>query len=341
MTVNVEYPVVRYIAAEGDGPYHFSWTSDEATEIKVEVDRVLQVEGQQYELEDYDPEEGGSVRFVPTPESGAEILIYRETPITQQLDYIEGEPFPAETHERQMDKDTRILQEINAGRGIGGRPDLNANQQPSFVEIENSAGTNATIYPWACDEEIAGVFIGAVVDQAPEDGAATLRPDGFMWIATEEATVPGGGIVFPTNPVTVNLGTDQNFDLWHGAGVQDGSRPENGFFFQSITDFSGNAISTGATELYTPDPITALQLFWFRVAVVSNDGVQTIPEYPLDTWIDSYLDKSNNESGYSRFRFRSIIPKTIQLRVDIAPDDGTGQPDQTQTVSRVYTVNFT
>ena len=49
------------------------------------------------------------------PASGTRLVIYRDTDIVQETDYISGDPFPAETHERALDRLTMIAQEIGSG----------------------------------------------------------------------------------------------------------------------------------------------------------------------------------------------------------------------------------
>ncbi len=57
---------------------------------------------------------GGSVTMLVAPASGTRLIIYRDTGITQETDYISGDPFPAETHERALDRLTMIAQEIGS-----------------------------------------------------------------------------------------------------------------------------------------------------------------------------------------------------------------------------------
>jgi len=55
---------------------------------------------------------GGSVTTVATYAVGETLLIKRVTPKTQTKDYLEGDDFPAESHEEGIDKLTRIVQEL-------------------------------------------------------------------------------------------------------------------------------------------------------------------------------------------------------------------------------------
>jgi len=65
---------------------------------------------------------GGTVVFGVAPTSGTRITITRIVPVTQLLDYIANDAFPAETHELGLDKLTMICQQLalnaNYGRAI-------------------------------------------------------------------------------------------------------------------------------------------------------------------------------------------------------------------------------
>lgn len=56
---------------------------------------------------------GGSVTMLTPPASTDTLLIYRDTVIDQEVDYISGESFPAETHEGALDRITVIAQELD------------------------------------------------------------------------------------------------------------------------------------------------------------------------------------------------------------------------------------
>lgn len=55
---------------------------------------------------------GGSITMNVAPASGETLVIAREVPLTQQTDYLANDPFPAETHERALDKLTMAVQQI-------------------------------------------------------------------------------------------------------------------------------------------------------------------------------------------------------------------------------------
>ena len=62
---------------------------------------------------------GGSVTMLTAPATGVTLVIYRDTEVVQETDYVSGDPFPAESHETALDKFTMIMQEKTPGGGPG------------------------------------------------------------------------------------------------------------------------------------------------------------------------------------------------------------------------------
>ena len=54
---------------------------------------------------------GGTVTMGTAPATGVTLTIYRDLPDTQSTDYVEGDAFPAESHEDALDKLTMLVQE--------------------------------------------------------------------------------------------------------------------------------------------------------------------------------------------------------------------------------------
>ena len=54
---------------------------------------------------------GGSVTMLTPPPTGTQLIIVRNVPATQETDYLANDPFPAESHERALDKLTMLVQE--------------------------------------------------------------------------------------------------------------------------------------------------------------------------------------------------------------------------------------
>jgi hypothetical protein len=85
--------------------------------VKVYVEDVLNTLGTDYSLTGAGNPLGGTVTFNTAPASGHKILILRDTPLTQEVDYVANDAFPAETHEQALDKLTMLAQEISSSGG--------------------------------------------------------------------------------------------------------------------------------------------------------------------------------------------------------------------------------
>lgn len=80
--------------------------------IAVYVDDVLQTLTTDYTVTDVGASAGGDIAFTSPPTTGtANVIFLRAVPLTQETDYVENDPFPAESHEDALDKLTMIVQQ--------------------------------------------------------------------------------------------------------------------------------------------------------------------------------------------------------------------------------------
>lgn len=124
---------------------------------------------------------GGTVTVVTPPASATERLsILRNVPLTQEIDYIANDPFPAESHERGLDKLTMIVQQQGeiVGRAVVLPP------QTTGVSNELPGPVALNLLRWKADltglenavpPAIATVADGAVVD-ATVSPLAAINP---------------------------------------------------------------------------------------------------------------------------------------------------------------------
>jgi len=73
---------------------------------------TLQVITTNYSVTGAEDPAGGTVTMVTAPASGETLTIRRIVPITQIVDYIANDNFPAETHETALDRLTMICQQL-------------------------------------------------------------------------------------------------------------------------------------------------------------------------------------------------------------------------------------
>lgn len=123
MTVSSEIDSVAYA---GDGvtaifPVPFYFLQDEHLRVSL-VDTSTSIEtplvlNSDYTVSGAGSLAGGSVTIPSEPVVGQNVLILREVPATQEIDYVSNDPFPAESHERGLDKLTMLVQQSLSGLG--------------------------------------------------------------------------------------------------------------------------------------------------------------------------------------------------------------------------------
>lgn len=334
MTVNFEIPIIRYQGNGNTTDFTFSWSSGDPNEIYAKLDDAMLTEGIEYELENYTGDYGGTIVFNTAPATGEIVTIYRETPITQQVDYVDFQAFPADTHEFQMDKDTRILQEmIFGGRSFGTGVDLSAVQYPTYVEVINSAGSNAILLPWTCDGLLAGVFLGEFIQyggQKPVDGAATTKQDGYIWWSLGESPYAGGdtNIIMGTGPITY---ADQE-------SAPTVSTAE--FRYDAVTSeiLYGKEAGNFTSENALTTPPSALLEYWIKFEIVTG-SVTERANSPVDTWIDAYSTVGETAEYMGWYVSEPGTSASVEAIFHLAPDDGGGSPDIGKSISRYVTLS--
>lgn len=123
---------------------------------------------------------GGNVTFVSgAPAAGTNnILLIRNTPLTQETDYIEGDTFPAEEHEKALDKLTRICQELS--EVLSRAVKLDANDSTDPVELVNNI--------FAAEDNASNSAAAALASELAAALSATLAQD---WATKISGTVDG------------------------------------------------------------------------------------------------------------------------------------------------------
>lgn len=108
MTQQHVTPYIHYLAT-GTDTFAYPWRIGLASDLAVYDDGVLV---SAYTVTGVGNANGGNVVFTVAPTSGHTIFLRRATPYTQLTDYINNDPFGAETHEAALDKLTRELQDF-------------------------------------------------------------------------------------------------------------------------------------------------------------------------------------------------------------------------------------
>lgn len=166
---------------------------------------------------------GGTVSLSAfgAPSTGIKISIERVTPLTQLTDYVPNDPFPANTHERALDKLTVIVQELNRELGdvlIKAPPgeDPNCPPLPIASERANSIlGFNSNGCPTTLDINNFDITVPMVLSDL--DNVAASNADNRQVISLNSTTgdwTPEDN-VFSLNDLhgDITISTNSNGDI--------------------------------------------------------------------------------------------------------------------------------
>lgn len=260
----VTFPVSFYFLADGD--------------LTVIVDGVTQTITTDYTVTGAGNPAGGSVTFTTAPASGTgNVVIFRDPDLTQLLDYIENDDFPAESHERGLDKLTMLVQRLNdlVSRSVKLGDSVSTAFDPTLPAINTSlpllgltpGGDGLQGYPLGSTPQDAGSTVyapagtGAVattVEQklrgfvTPEDYGGSAVVNSIILAMTQASAL---GVPMQCNPVDYptnqSMFLPDNFE-WHA----------NGCRVVATTDSSSPAIKTvknninikGLLRVFLSDP---------------------------------------------------------------------------------------
>lgn len=94
--------------------FYFLLTSDlKVTLRKADGTEVVKTISTDYTVTGAGVSSGGTVTMGTAPASGETLVIQRNVPLTQLVDYQPNDPFPANTHEQALDKLTMEIQQLN------------------------------------------------------------------------------------------------------------------------------------------------------------------------------------------------------------------------------------
>lgn len=142
MTVSSQTSSVSYL---GDGvttllpiPYYFlEQTHLRVTRVNADTSVNILSLGADYSVSGAGNEAGGAVTMFLPPALGVKTIIDRAVPATQETNYVANDPFPAESHERALDKLTMLVQQ---GISVNSRSLKVPPSDPEPADLPNVIG---------------------------------------------------------------------------------------------------------------------------------------------------------------------------------------------------------
>lgn len=289
----------------------------------------------------------GTVTAGAAPSAAVEWIIRRATARTQDTDYTANDPFPAETHERALDRLTMIAQEQD--EALGRVPSLPVSSALSSLVLPEpaagqllawNAGADGIANVAAADADLAvvttyaqsllddsdaaaaratlGLGSAAVIDAAAGGSAGLLRADGdgsaLTGIAAVEPT--GGNVLTPHEGLVVKQATTETVDIDARAlllktGAGTAIRVEDVDLTVDMTMSGTNGLDTGVEAVST----------WYHVWVISDGSTvagllstsATIPTLPGGYVYRGYAGAVYNDAGGDFVAFFQRGEKVTQV----------------------------
>ncbi len=115
MTVSSTTLKNSYTASSSQTTFAYAFKIFADGDLKVYVNGTLKTLTTHYTVTNAGVTAGGNVVFGTGLTSGDKVIIQRDLALTQSTDYVENDPFPADSHETALDRLTFIVQQLNDG----------------------------------------------------------------------------------------------------------------------------------------------------------------------------------------------------------------------------------
>lgn len=267
---------------------------------------TLQTLTTHYTVSNTDTEAGGTVTMVTAPATGETLLIERNIPSTQSVDYQTNDAFPAETHEAALDRLTLISQQSGRSNDLALRYPTGDAASPvlptSVARADSFLGFDSSGEPVA----LAGTTEAIVsVAMEPVVGANTLA---LARTAMGVVTLAGDTMTGPLkiNPDTLvglelfgrssdnefeirfSLNDDSGYSTFRGEPGADEFR----FYHSENTDLAAK-ISAGGTTMPDPETVATREKADARYPnIESGAGAPSSTPGKIG---DKYLDTTNDD----------------------------------------------
>ncbi len=211
---------------------------------------------------------GGSITFTSgnTPASGETVVIIREVPQTQAIDYIANDPFPAESHEQGLDRATMTIQQMQEELDRSFK--VSKTNTITSSEFTDSASVRASK---TLGFDSSG-DLTTVADFLPAGGDSAM----FQYSTTTTDADPGAG-KFRLNNATISSATEMYIDDLEFNGTDVSA------WVQSWDDVTGNDTNRGRIRISKANTLDNWMVFKVTGAITDASGYSKISLTYIDT----------------------------------------------------------
>ena len=226
---------------------------------------------------------GGSITFTSgnTPATGETVVIRREVPQTQAIDYIANDPFPAESHEEGLDRATMTIQQMQEELDRSFK--VSATNTITTPEFTEDAATRASR---TLGFDSTGNVLTTVADFLPAGGDSAM----FQYSTTTADADPGAG-KFRLNNATISSATIMYIDDLEFNGTDVSA------WVQSWDDVTGNDTNRGRIRISKANTLDTWMVFKVTGAITDATGYSKITL----VYIDSAGTFADNDKTFISF----------------------------------------
>lgn len=233
MPVPEQTPVSTFTGNGVTTDFSFAWGAGAAAHVAVEVDGAELAQGVGYTVTAIDGN-NGTVQITPAPASGAQIIVFRSTPLERTTDYQEAGPFLAKTIDEDVDGTWRALQDVR--RDVGRAPLLRKSSQhvgkvtlPEPVASKiigwNEDADDLELFDWESPAYFAAQRSAAESAASSANSSAIASAASASYAAEMRAIV--GSLVAATTPTVVRFsgdGAQKDFTLPVTPGAEENTQ---------------------------------------------------------------------------------------------------------------------
>jgi hypothetical protein len=212
---------------------------------------------------------GGSITFTSgnTPATGETVVIRREVPQTQAIDYIANDPFPAESHEEGLDRATMTIQQMQEELDRSFK--VSATNSITTPEFTEDAATRASK---TLGFDSTGNVLTTVADFLPAGGDSAM----FQYSTTTADADPGAG-KFRLNNATISSVSEMYIDDLEFNGTDVSA------WVQSWDDVTGNDTNRGRIRISKANTLDTWMVFKVTGAITDATGYSKITLVYIDS----------------------------------------------------------
>ena len=226
---------------------------------------------------------GGNVVFTSgnIPTATETVVVRREVPQTQAIDYIANDPFPAESHEEGLDRATMTIQQMQEELDRSFK--VSSTNSITTPEFTDNAATRASK---TLGFDSTGQVLTTVADFLPAGGDSAL----FQYSTTTTDADPGAGF-FRLDNATIASAAEMYIDdlEYNGTNVEA--------WVQSWDDVSGNDTNRGRIRITKAQSLDTWMVFKVTGAITNASGYTKVTL----VYIDSAGTFLNNDKCWVAF----------------------------------------